>query len=191
MSEEDMARGKGVISSAGVVIYRRRGGAVEVLVAERQNEPWRGYTALVFGGLVDEEQEEYVWQAADREGREETGRTVKFAIKRLVGIYGPRIYFHELTRTDSSELVAIKTPTPISDKHFVMVVYAAEALSGTPTENAEMRKFRFVTPLTLAEERCSLAFGDALVLADFSHKILHHPSWANPKMASWIATPRD
>ncbi len=187
MSEEEIARGETVIASVGVVLYRNRRheGQIEVLVAERQKEPWKGYTALVFGGLV-KETDENVPAAAKREGREEAGETLSFAIKRPVGIYGPQIYFHELALSGDSELTAMPTAIPISDKHFVIIVYAAEVLSGTPTENEEMRKFRFVSPLVLAEERRELAFGDALVLANFWYRIRHDPSWTRPEITRLI-----
>lgn len=190
MSEREILEGKTVITSAGMLFYRRNRGEIEVLTAIRQNEPWKRYNAIVFGGLVQKSDKNTGW-AALREGHEETGGTLRCSgALRLVGIYGPQNYFHEIRR-NGSELIAITTSTPISDKHFVMIVYADEVLSGVPTENPEMHNLRFIKPLVLADEGLRLAFEDALILADFWHKIRYHPSWMDPKIVSLIATPRD
>lgn len=187
MSEQDMKEGKIVIASAGVLLYRRCRGEIEVLAATRQGEPWSGHVAVVFGGLVDKD-DESPKAAAFREGREETGGTLKFKIRRLVGIYGPKNYFHTLSR-ENENLIATKTEIPISNKYFVVFIYAGEVLEGEPTENREMLNFRFISPLELADEGNPFAFEEALVLADFWHKVHHDPSWRNPEMDKWICTP--
>lgn len=190
MSQDEVDRGEVVIASAGMLFYRRNRGEIEVLTAERQNVPWKGHNAIVFGGLVQNGDKNVAW-AALREGHQETGETMRCSgALRLVGIYGPQNYFHELRR-DGSELIAVPTSTPISDKHFVMIVYAVEVLAGEPTENPEMHNLRFINPIALADEGLRLAFEDALILADFWHKIRRHPSWMDPEIASWISTPRD
>lgn len=190
MSREEIERGETVIASAGMLFYRKNRGEVEILTAERQNESWKKCNVIVFGGLV-QPGDRNAGLAALREGHEETGRTLRCSgALRQVGIYGPQNYFHELKR-DGSELIAIPTAIPISDKYFIMIVYASEVLSGVPTENPEMLNLRFVNPLAMADESRRLAFEDALVLADFWHRIRYHPSWMDSRIASWVTTPRD
>lgn len=197
MNQEKVDRGETVITSAGMLFYRRNRGEIEVLTATRQNEPWRGYTTIDFGGLVKPlDGSGYpanlgAAYAAMREGKEEVGKKFRLGAMRLVGLYGPQNFWHELERR-GQEVVAIPTSISISNKdHFVHVIYAAEVLSGEPTETAEMKNPRWERPLDLAGEGRRTTFVGALILADFWHKIHHHPFWADPKIASWITTPRD
>ena len=190
MSEGEIARGEKIISAAGMLFFRRNLGEIEVLTAERQNEPWKGHLAIVFGGLV-QKGDKNSGMAAMREGCEKTGQTLNFRTTiRRIGDYGPQNHHHLLRRRDS-ELIAVPTSTPISDKHFVIIVYAAEVLSGEPTGNKEMRNFRFENPLTLADEGRPLTYIDPPVLSDFWHQMRHHDSWRDPKIASWMFTPQD
>ena len=184
MSEQEIEEGKIVIASAGLLIYRKVDGAVEVLTAQRQNKPWEGYTTVDFSGLV-KKSDRTVKDAAIREGGEETGGTLNFIIKHLIGIYGPQRFWHELKRR-GSDLAAVATAAPISNKYFVATFFAAEVISGEPTANREMQDFRFVSPLALADEGAKLNFDGALVLADFWWKIRYDPSWLDPRVTRWI-----
>jgi len=190
MSQEEVDRRETVDASAGLLFYRRGGGEIEVLTATRQNQPWQGHTAVEFGGLT-KDRDKSVAHTALREGHEETGGTLRLHnALRLIGIYGPQNFWHELKRR-YDELVAVPTPIPISERCFVHIVYAAEVLSGEPVETPEMRNFSWAKPLDLADEGRQFTFENALVLADFWHKICHHSSWKDPATASWFYTPRD
>lgn len=197
MSQEEVDRGEVVVASAGMLFYRRNSGEIEVLTAIRQNEPWKGYTTIDFGGLVKpldgsgHPANMGAAHAALREGKEEGGKKFQLGAVRFLGHYGPQNFWHELERR-SQEIVAIPTQIPTSNKdHFVHIIYAAAVLSGEPVETAEMKKPRWENPLDLADEGRPLAFEGALVLTDFWHKIRHHPSWTDPELASWIFTPRN
>lgn len=197
MSQDEVDRGEVVVASAGMLFYRRTRGEIEVLTATRQNEPWKGYTTIDFGGLVKpidgsgHPANMGAAHAALREGREEVGEKFQLGAVRLVELYGPQNFWHTLERR-GQEIVAIPTQIPISNKnYFVHVIYAAGVLSGEPMETAEMKNPRWGKPLDLSAEGRKITFVGALILSDFWHKIRHHPSWMDPEMSSWIATPSD
>ena len=88
MSEQDIEAGRRVIASVGTVIYRWNQQSLEVLVGERQNEPWKGYSMIAFGGLVDGT-DRSIEHAARREAYEETGGRLRLIDYQLLGHYGP------------------------------------------------------------------------------------------------------
>ncbi len=165
MSEDDIRAGRKVIASVGTVIYRWNEKGFEVLVGKRQNEPWRGYSMIAFGGLIDGT-DRSIEHAARREAYEETGGLALDCYK-FLGHYGPESFHHRLCLDARETIQALRTERIISEKYkFAAIMFSAKYIGGEPRDNDEVKHIRFENVIELARRETKLAFEQALILRD-------------------------
>ncbi len=176
VSEQDVEAGRRVIASVGTIIYRWDRKHLEVLVGERQNEPWKGYSMIAFGGLIDGT-DHSIGQAAMREAREETGGKLGLANFKFLDHYGPLSFHHHLYLSEPNTIIATRTEEEISKKYkFVVAMFCAECVSGEARDNDEVKYIRFENALDLARRETKLAFEQALILRDTHIKLVVIPN---------------
>ncbi|OGZ00435.1 MAG: hypothetical protein A2945_03785 [Candidatus Liptonbacteria bacterium RIFCSPLOWO2_01_FULL_52_25] len=178
MSEQDIEAGRRVIASVGTVIYRWDRRHLEVLVGERQNEPWKGYSMIAFGGGIDPD-DFSVESAARREALEETGRGLEFLDGEFLHHYGPRSFHHRIYLDAQNAIQVVRTEKEISEKYkFVAAMFCAECIGGEPRDNDEVKHVRFEDVLELARMETKLAFEQALVLRDAYLRLVVFPNFS-------------
>lgn len=188
MSQKEVLEGRGVLASAGMVLYRHHEGEIEILKARRKTDPWNGYTSIIFGGLVKPTDESGL-DTALREAQEETGRNLIIEVPYPFPIdaLGPQSFHYLLRFVGAGYPYAVKTDQPISSvAQFVTLVYAGRVSAGEPRSTKEMGNFEWVHPLELAKNERELAFDQALVLQHFWELKFFHGFFKNSKICDWV-----
>ena len=139
---EPLRRPTANVSSDALVYRGTTIDDVEILVATRQNEPWKGCVTGPFGGYIDPDDINPT-TAAVRELTEETGLTAE--VRFLIGIYGPERY-HYTPTIDERFVGALVTSQPAHVRPVVAFVFAAQVTGGVLGDTAEQKGMRWVRP---------------------------------------------
>lgn len=147
--------------SADIIIWQPESG--KILTGVRQNDPWKGYLTLMFGGYVDPGDQDPM-HCALREAKEETGLEVE--INGFVGMYGPERFRHRLRQIAATKtFFAEATPEPAHIRPAVSIVFVGTVVGGMLKDTAEQKSVKWLRVEDVIN-REFIAFDQARALAD-------------------------